>query len=126
MDPVIQTLITAFAGFLASSAGFWAFLRQRTNDRDRSKDATTRLLMGLAQREILYQAQRYIDRGWITRDEYQDLLQYLYEPYSDLGGNGTAERMMLAVQKLPIRSANTLIAQPIDEVDPPPESAYPR
>lgn len=45
----------------------------------------------------------YIKRGWITKDEYEDLRDYLYKPYKELGGNGSAERIMLEVDKLEIR-----------------------
>ena len=36
-------------------------------------------------------------------DEYDNLKNYLYEPYKKLGGNGTAERVMDEVDKLPIK-----------------------
>ena len=35
-------------------------------------------------------------------DEYDNLKNYLYEPYKKLGGNGTAERVMDEIDKLPI------------------------
>ena len=44
----------------------------------------------------------YIERGWITQDEYEDLNKYLYNPYREMGGNGTAERLMTEIKKLPI------------------------
>jgi hypothetical protein len=51
----------------------------------------------------MYLGMRYIDRGWITQDEYENLNTYLYEPYKKLGGNGSALRVMQEVNKLPIR-----------------------
>ena len=53
---------------------------------------------------IMYLGMRYIDRGWITQDEYENLNTYLYEPYKKLGGNGSALRVMQEVNKLPIRN----------------------
>lgn len=44
----------------------------------------------------------YIERGWITKDEYENLSDYLYEPYKALGGNGSAKRVMEGVNRLKI------------------------
>jgi hypothetical protein len=46
---------------------------------------------------------KYIQRGWITEEEYKNLNDYLYKPYEELGGNGSAKRIMMEVNKLPIR-----------------------
>lgn len=105
---VLEPLITALAGFLAASSGFWIYLRNRTQDRDTARNANTQLLMGLAQNKILELGMKYIERGWVTKDEYQDLRQYLFEPYTQLGGNGTAERIMHAVERLPFRAEGKL------------------
>ena len=48
---------------------------------------------------------QYIERGWITEDEY-DTLKDLYEPYKKLGGNGSGTKIMEEINKLPIRNAN--------------------
>jgi hypothetical protein len=37
----------------------------------------------------------------VTQDEYENLKVYLYNPYNKLGGNGSAERTMNLVDKLP-------------------------
>lgn len=72
------------------------------NKRDK-KDAKTRMLLGLGHDRIISLAMEYIGRGWITQDEYEDLNKYLYIPYQEMGGNGTAERIMTEIRKLPIR-----------------------
>lgn len=69
---------------------------------DNKKDNSTKLLLGLAHQEIIRTALRYIDRGSISKDEYQDLMKYLYEPYKALGGNGTAEKFIEKIEELPI------------------------
>ena len=99
MEPWIQTMITVVCSVIASS-GFWAWLQAR---RDR-KDAKTRMILGLGHDRIVNLAMKYIDRGWITRDEYEDLIKYLWNPYSEMGGNGTAERLIRAVKELPIKN----------------------
>lgn len=39
-----------------------------------------------------------------TRDEYENLNDYLYEPYAAAGGNGSAKRVMEEVKKLPLHN----------------------
>lgn len=98
MDPVLQMLITVFCAVVASS-GFWAYLQKRHD----KKDAKTDLLIGLAHDRIVYLCMSYLKREWVTQDEYENLRTYLYEPYEKNGGNGSAKRLMLEVDRLPIR-----------------------
>lgn len=98
---VVQTLtpvIIAAISIIASS-GFWLFVG---NKKDR-KSLQTELLLGLAHDRILSLGMVYIERGWISQDEYENLNVYLYKPYESLGGNGSAKRIMQEVDKLPIR-----------------------
>ena len=64
------------------------------------------MLIGLAHDRIMYLGMGYIERGWITQDEYENLYEYLYKPYEKMGGNGSAKRVMDEVNKLPIRKAD--------------------
>jgi hypothetical protein len=95
----LQIVLTIFTSVLASS-GLWAFLGSRWDRHSAQKD----MLIGLGHDRIMYLGMRYIDRGWITQDEYENLNTYLYEPYKKLGGNGSALRVMQEVNKLPIRN----------------------
>ena len=61
------------------------------------------MLKGLGHDRIMFLGMSYIDRGYITQDEYENLYQYLYRPYEKLGGNGSAKRVMQEVDKLPIK-----------------------
>lgn len=99
MEPWVQTIITVICAVLACN-GFWAFLQSR---RDK-KDAKTKMLLGLGHNEIVKLSMNYIERGWISKDEYEDLIKYLYQPYLEMGGNGTAKRVIDEVKKLPIRN----------------------
>ena len=94
----LERILTIFAAVLASS-GFWAWLQKRSE----RKDVRTRMLVGLGHDRILYLGMKYIERGYITHDEYENLYEYLYKPYSEIGGNGSAKRIMGEVDKLPIR-----------------------
>lgn len=98
MPDWVFNVLTIVASIGASS-GFWAYLQKR----DTRKDATTQLLLGLAHDRIVFLGMSYIDRGWITKDEYEDLIKYLYNPYSSFGGNGLAEKVMSEVIKLPMQ-----------------------
>lgn len=98
MEFVDKIIVPLIIGVLASS-GFWALLDRRNT----KTTGQTRMLIGLAHDRIRYLALQYIDRGWISQDEYEDLVNYLYKPYQDIGGNGSALRLMEQVNKLPLK-----------------------
>ena len=92
-----QIILAIFTSVLASS-GLWVFLSTRFD----KKDAEREILIGIGHIEIVFFGMQYIDRGWITQDEY-DTLCGLYEPYIKLGGNGSGTKIMKEVEKLPIK-----------------------
>lgn len=92
------TIIVAVASILASS-GFWAFFVKKTERHS----AESKMLMGLAHDRIIYLGMKYIQRGWVTHDELENLVDYLYTPYEELGGNGSAKQVVLRVKQLEIR-----------------------
>lgn len=97
----LDLLITAIASFLTTLAGVLVYFK----NRDQAKNASTRLLMGLAQDKIVHLGLKYVERGYISNQEFDDYSRYLYEPYVTLGGNGTAARIMDLVKRLPFRQA---------------------
>lgn len=99
MENWIQIIIAVFSSVLASS-GLWAYFAKKTE----RKDIKTEMLLGLAHDRIMSLGMTYIERGWITSDEYENLYEYLYKPYEKLGGNGSARRVMNEVNKLSIRN----------------------
>jgi hypothetical protein len=103
MEPWLQMIVTIFCSMLASS-GFWAFAQRRMD----KKDVTREMLVGLAHDRITYLGLCYIERGWITQDEYENLNDYLYKPYMKLDGNGSAKRIITEVDKIPIRKSRYL------------------
>ena len=102
---MLENALTVLAAVLASS-GFWAFL-QRRGER---KDVRAQMLMGLAHDRILFLGRSYVSRGYVTQAEYENLDKYLYQPYRRLGGNGTAERIMKEVERLPLRECEETIS----------------
>lgn len=101
MEPWMQMLLTIISSVLASS-GLWAYVTKRTE----KKDVKTQMLIGLGHDRIVYLGMRYIERGWITKDEYENLYDYLYKPYVSMGGNGSAKRIMIEVDRLPIQKSS--------------------
>ena len=89
-----------------ASGGFWAFITSLVNKRSDKKDANSRMILGLGHHQIKELCEKYIAQGWISSDDYEDLVKYLYEPYHKMGGNGTVKKLMQTVEKLPIRSAH--------------------
>lgn len=100
MEPWLQMVVTIVCAVIASS-GFWAFI-QRKNE---NKDVKSQMLIGLAHDRIIFLGMKYIERGWISQDEYENLHDYLYKPYEKLGGNGSAQKVMIEVNKLPIHTS---------------------
>ena len=92
-------VLTSVLIALISSTGLWSYIANYRNKHD----AKTRLLIGLAHDRIIYLGTKYIERGYITTDEYENLHDYLYAPYAENGGNGSAKRVMEQVKALPIK-----------------------
>ena len=109
MEPWLEKILTIVLAVFTCS-GFWAYLINRREKRDREKakeeeknSASNLMLVGLGHDRIVYLSMKYIERGGVSNDEYEDLMNYLYAPYKQLGGNGTAERIIEEVKHLPIR-----------------------
>ena len=98
MGNLVEIIITVVCSVIASS-GFWTFVSKRRANNN----AEVKMLLGLGHIKIIETCEKYIEQGHIRQDEYDSLYNYLYLPYKELGGNGTAERMINEVKKLPIR-----------------------
>ena len=97
MDIWVQIAVPLVAAVLTSS-GLWAVVARRAD----KGDAQRKMLVGLAHDRIVHLGMAYVERGYITQDEYENLRVYLYEPYEKMGGNGSARRVKLEVDKLPV------------------------
>lgn len=95
----IELIITIVCSVMASS-GFWAIVQHFIN----KNDSSSKLLLGLAHDRIMWLGKSYLKRGYITVEEYENIVTYLYEPYLERGGNGSAKMIMDQVLKLEIRS----------------------
>lgn len=90
---LLNPAVTALLG----GSGIWAWLKTRT-DRNDSED---KLLLQVARNQLVSQGRFYLDRGYITMDEYEEY-ESEYYIYSRLGGNGLARRVFKQVDELPI------------------------
>ena len=99
----VELIVTIVCSVIASS-GFWAVIQYLIN----KNDSSGKLLLGIAHDRIMWLGKSYLKRGYITVEEYENLVTYLYEPYLERGGNGSAKMIMEKVLKLEIRT---------DEVD---------
>lgn len=102
---VVEMLLTIFCSVLASS-GLWSIIMYILQKKDKD-DPKTKMILGLGHDRIMSLGTYYLDRhqqngSGITSDEYENLHDYLYEPYKALGGNGSARRVIDEVKKLPI------------------------
>jgi len=98
-----STLILSLVGSVFASTGFWAFLTFLIQRREANKSAESQMLKGLGHDRICHLGETYIEKGYITKNEYESLYEYLYRPYKKLGGNGTADKIMKEVEQLPLR-----------------------
>lgn len=96
LTQIVITIITA----MLASTGLWTFLGNRV---ERST-AERELLIGIGHIELVFYGIQYIERGWLTKDEYETM-QDLYKPYVKLGGNGSGTKIMKEIEKLPIRES---------------------
>lgn len=108
----VDVLVTVFVTVLASN-GFWAIFQKKLDQNSTEK----KLLVGLAHDRIIYVGKEFIARGWITYDEYEDFMKYLYGPYMEYGGNGIAERISDEVNKLPLKTNDVRREHRIKKVD---------
>lgn len=95
-------IISLVVAVIASS-GLWTFLTRVYDSRKKKLSNSEKISLGVAHDRIMYLGGLYIKRGYISPDEYENLHDFLYIPYRDMGGNGAAERIMREIDKLPIR-----------------------
>ena len=98
MDNHTWELIITVVVTVLGSNGLWAFIQSRSTH----KSARDRMILGLGHAEIFRVAEKYIHRNGITMSELEDLEKYLYKPYAEMGGNGTAATAVQKCRELPI------------------------
>ena len=99
MEPWMQEVLLPIVLAMLASNGLWALIGKRRENNNVER----KMLVGLAHDRIIHLGMVYVTRGYITQDEYENLNDYLYQPYEKMGGNGSAKRVMEEVRKLPIK-----------------------
>lgn len=92
----VLTIITV----VFASTGFWQYMSMRWERTHSKKDVQTKAILALLHDKLYYLCAKHISVGYITVDEL-DNLTYLFEPYKDMGGNGTCEHLYGECVKLP-------------------------
>ena len=85
MEHLTEIILAIFA-----STGFWACVQAVILKHMDRRSAERAALLGLLH-------ERLVD---ISEGQYRDLDEYIYQPYRNLGGNGTGEEYMKRVQAL--------------------------
>lgn len=115
-----KQFLATIVGVIFASNGFFQLLMLMYQSREKEKErkrleetqkkliniqdfnALCRCVTGIAMFRIAREAKRYIDKGYVTSEEYHTLKHNLYEPYVALGGNGLAKKFMEEVEELPM------------------------
>lgn len=92
----ITPIVVALLG-----SGLWSCLLEFVKSKKNKKTAEQEMILGLGHDVLCNKLQKYLDRGWISIEELEDLDTYLYQPYRRMGGNSTGERLYEEVVKLP-------------------------
>ena len=95
MEHITEIIVAIFA-----STGFWAFIQALVLKRMDRRSAERAALLGLLHEKLVDQCETYLNKGYISEGQYRDLDEYIYQPYKNLGGNGTGQAYMERVQEL--------------------------
>lgn len=95
-DLVLGIIVSVFA-----STGFWTLINTIYVNRLNKKSVERKALLGLLHEELKARCEEYLRVGKISLQDYEDLRKYVYDPYRDLGGNGTGEDLFNKVKTLP-------------------------
>lgn len=82
---------------LLGGSGIWALIKTKADHNDNS----AKLLLSVSRNQLIMLGRSYIERGYITIDEYEEY-EKEYQTYSALGGNGLARRVFKQIDELPI------------------------
>lgn len=97
----IAEVANPFLSFLFGAPGFWALVKTKTDRNGNS----VKLLLSVSRNQLIALGRTYIERGYITMDEYEEY-EAEYKIYSTLGGNGLARRVFEQVDELPMMPNN--------------------
>lgn len=82
---------------LLSGSGIWALAKTKADHNNNE----AKLLLSVSRNQLITLGRSYIERGYVTMDEYEEF-EAEYQIYSALGGNGLARRIFEQVDELPM------------------------
>lgn len=85
--------VTAVLG----GSGIWAWAKTKADHNNNA----VKLLLSVSRNQLVTLGRTYIERGYITMDEYEEY-EDEYQTYYALGGNGLARRIFEQVDDLPM------------------------
>ena len=104
-----QDIIVTVLVALLSSTGLWGYLEQRRKkliqktEQELQEDKNIKeMILWMTKAQLCHTATMYLMRGYITNEE-ADMLEHLFKPYHDLGGNGAGEALYNQAMELPRR-----------------------
>jgi hypothetical protein len=89
----------------AGLAILWKFmqpLRDAVKEQAKRTELMEEGIQSILHDRIYQACTFYIKRGWVTVSDLKNL-EHMFEPYEDMGGNGTAKELYERVKDLPIR-----------------------
>lgn len=99
------TKIADFANPILSAIlgapGIWALAKTKADHNNNA----AKLILAVSKNQLIALGRTYIDRGYITMEEYEEY-EAEYRLYSSLGGNGLARRIFKQVDDLPMMPNN--------------------
>lgn len=90
---IANPAVTALLG----GSGVWAWAKTKADHNDN----VAKLILSVSRNQLITLGRGYIERGYITMDEYEEY-EAEYQIYSALGGNGLARRVFEQVDNLPM------------------------
>lgn len=82
---------------LLGGSGIWVWVKAKADHNNNA----AKLLLSVSRNQLITLGRSYIERGYITMDEYEEY-EAEYQIYSSLGGNGLARRVFEQVDELPM------------------------
>lgn len=97
----IAELSNPLLSAILGAPGIWALAKTKADRNDNE----AKLLLAVSKNQLVALGREYLERGYITMDEYEEY-EAEYQIYHALGGNGLARRIFEQVDDLPMMPSN--------------------
>jgi hypothetical protein len=95
MEELFGKLIMA----IIASSGVWTLIQTLVMRRLQKDDASNQALKSLLRDAIFRRCEKALSNGEVSIEELENI-NGLYQPYKELGGNGTAKKLIEEVNDL--------------------------